>query len=216
VSGIRALVFDLDGTLVNTLADVAESMNHVLAKHGLPGYEHSAYRRFIGEGIARLVSQALPPRAIDATDAIERDYRAYYAEHMLDQSKPYPGVEELLAELTARGVPFSVLSNKPDAATQHMIRTLFAHAPFVDVVGQKPEKPNKPDPTVALELAQAMRVAPSRCAFVGDSGIDMATGRAAGMHTVGVTWGFRDRAELRAHRADSLIERPDQLIALLG
>jgi phosphoglycolate phosphatase len=213
---VQAIVFDLDGTLVNTLADMSESMNYVLAKHGLPGHEHSAYRRFIGEGVARLVTQSLPPRAIDATDAVLRDFRAYYAEHMLDQSRPYPGVDELLIALGARNVPISVLSNKPDDATQRIVSTLFTNSPFVQVVGQRPEKPNKPDPTVALELAQSMGVSARLCAFVGDSGIDMATGRAAGMVTVGVTWGYRDRAELRAHGADTLIERPDQLVTLLG
>jgi phosphoglycolate phosphatase len=216
MANVQGIVFDLDGTLVNTLADMAECMNYVLAKHGLPGHEHSAYRRFIGEGVARLVTQALPPRAMDSTDAVLRDFRAYYTDHMLDQSKPYPGVDELLAVLAARRIPFSVLSNKPHDATRVIVSSLFPTAPFVEVVGQRPEKPNKPEPAVALELAQSMGVPPQYCAFVGDSGIDMATGRAAGMMTVGVTWGFRDRAELRVHGADSLIERPDQLVALLA
>lgn len=215
---LEAVVFDLDGTLVDTLADVASAMNHTLATHALPQHRPDDYRRFIGEGVERLVERALPAAELDLArkDAVVAEFRAYYAEHLLDQSTPYPGVPELLAALTRRRVPMCVLSNKPDPATRRIIAALFPAAGFAAVVGQRPGKPRKPDPSGALELAELMRVAPARCAFVGDTGIDMATARAAGMRAVGVGWGFREPAELRAHGAERLIDHPAQLLDALA
>jgi phosphoglycolate phosphatase len=211
---IDGVIFDLDGTLVDTLADIADALNHVLAARGLPTHGLDDYRRFIGAGVELLVQRAVPETALAHGPAIIAEYRAYYAEHMLDRSVPYPGIAEMLAQLGSGGVPLSVLSNKPDAATRHIIAALFPEVPFVDVVGQRPDRPRKPDPSVALELAARLRVAPARCAFVGDSDFDMQTARAAGMLAVGVTWGFRGSAELMQNGAHALIERPAELLRL--
>jgi phosphoglycolate phosphatase len=211
---IDGVIFDLDGTLVDTLADIADALNHVLAARDLPTHGLDDYRRFIGAGVELLVQRAVPESALSHGAAIISEYRAYYAEHMLDRSTPYPGIAEMLAQLAARALPLSVLSNKPDAATRQMVAALFPEVPFVDVVGQRPDRPRKPDPSVALELAARLRVAPARCAFVGDSDFDMQTARAAGMLAVGVTWGFRGRAELMQNGAHVLIERPAELLLL--
>jgi phosphoglycolate phosphatase len=208
------VIFDLDGTLVDTLADIADALNHVLEARGLPSHGLPDYRRMIGAGVELLIERAVPASEHEHSAAIIAEYRARYAQHMLDRSAPYPGVAELLAQLRARGVPLSVLSNKPDPATRQMIAKLFPEVPFVDVVGQRPDRPRKPDPTVALELAARMHVAAERCAFVGDTDFDMQTACAAGMFPVGVTWGFRDRAELLQHGARALIDRPAELLEL--
>ena len=128
---------------------------------------------------------------------------------------PYAGVTELLAELVARHVPLCVLSNKPDEATQALVRHFFPRTPFVQVAGHKPDVPRKPDPTAALAMAAVLGVDPARCTFIGDSNIDMQTATAAGMRGVGVSWGFRGRAELEAHGATAVIDEPAQLWTLL-
>jgi phosphoglycolate phosphatase len=206
------VIFDLDGTLVDTLTDIADALNHVLAAHGFARHGLDDYRHFIGAGVEQLVQRAVPQAGLEQRDAIIAEYRAYYALHMLDRSVPYPGIPELLAQLAAQRIPISVLSNKPDPATRSIIAALFPSVPFVDVVGQRPERPRKPDPTVALELVERMRIAPERCAFVGDSDFDMLTACAAGMFPVGVSWGFRGRAELAKNGARMLIEHPAELL----
>jgi phosphoglycolate phosphatase len=211
---LDGVIFDLDGTLVDTLADIADALNHVLEARGLPGHGLPDYRRMIGAGVELLIERAVPASEHRHSAAIIVEYRARYAQHMLDRSTPYPGIADLLAQLRARGVPLSVLSNKPDPATRQMIATLFPEVPFVDVVGQRPGRPRKPDPSVALELAARMKVSPERCTFVGDTDFDMQTACAAGMFAVGVTWGFRDGAELLQHGARALIDRPAELLEL--
>lgn len=209
-----AVIFDLDGTLADTLDDIAAAMNHALALHGLPAHAPAAYRRFIGEGVTRLAEQA---GGVDApVGALTRAFKDYYAEHLLDASKPYPGVVELLHALAEESVPMSVLSNKPDEATRRIVETLFPRVRFRGVMGQRPGIPRKPDPGAALELASSMGNAPERCLFVGDSGVDMQTAARAGQWGVGVLWGFRSAAELASAGAKSLIERPANLLGLLA
>jgi phosphoglycolate phosphatase len=210
--GIEALIFDLDGTLVDTLDDIADALNRVLGARGLPVHARAAVRAMIGEGAANLVRAALPPVARDLVPDVLEEFRRDYFAKVLVRSAPYPGVAGLLAELARRGLPMCVLSNKPHAPTRALVAALFATTPFVEVAGQRPERPIKPDPTVALELARAMGVAPAACGFVGDSGVDMRTASAAGMRGIGVTWGFRDAAELIEHGAAALIEVPEQLL----
>lgn len=209
---IDALIFDLDGTLVDTLDDITDALNRVLGAHGLPRHERERVRAMVGEGAASLIARALPPGAAALTDAVLEAFRRDYFANVLVRSAPYPGVAELLERLGARDVPICVLSNKPHEPACAMVTALFPRIPFRAVVGQRRDRPLKPDPTVALELAAAMRVPPSRCGLVGDSAIDIRTARAAGMPVLAVTWGFCSRSELQAAGADTLIERPAQLL----
>ncbi len=216
--GLRAdaVIFDLDGTLVDSLADIAAAMNHALAALGFPGHEADAYRRFIGDGVTTLARRALPVDRGELLDAVVAGFRARYAEALLVATRPYPGIPELLDALTALGVPMSILSNKPHDATVMMVERLLARWRFAGTLGQRPGVPIKPDPVAALELAATMRVEPGRCVLVGDGDADMRAARAAGMVAVGALWGFRDREVLVEAGAMHTIARPAELLAWLG
>jgi phosphoglycolate phosphatase len=194
----RAALFDLDGTLVDSLADIAAAMNHALAGLGLPTHPVAAYRSFVGEGVEQLVRRALPPGRDTLYGTLSERYLARYEEVLLDQTVAYPGISELLDALVARGVALAVLSNKPDRSTQRIVAKLFARWPFAAVAGRRPEVPRKPDPTGALEVATQLAVPPRECAFIGDTAIDMQTAVAAGMVPLGCAWGFRPEELLQA------------------
>ncbi len=212
----RAILFDLDGTLADTLADIASAANRVLAARGLPTHPIASYRPWIGEGVIKLMARAHPPAPeVQVAEAVA-EFRRDYAAHMLDATAPYPGIPELLEQLTARPVPIAVLSNKPDSATTAMVARLFPRVAFRAVVGLRAGGAAKPDPTSALAIARdAFAVPPDRCALVGDTATDMATAVAAGMIPVGVAWGFRDADQLFAAGARHLIAEPAALLDLL-
>lgn len=212
----RALLFDLDGTLVDSLADLADTMNEVLASLGHPTHPESAYRRLIGDGVRALVERALPSDAsLDPEPIVER-FRALYAERMTRKTRPYAGVPEMLAELAGRGAPLGVLSNKPHDATRRLVSASFPDVPFRVVLGAREGVPRKPDPTAALEAAAALGAVPEATWFVGDTSTDMGTAVAARMVPVGVTWGFRDEAELRESGARHVVHAVAELRALLA
>lgn len=214
----RAILFDLDGTLLDTLDDIAAAANRVLATRGFPTHPHSAYRMFIGEGVARLIARVLPEAHRDppTVQACVDAYAQEYARGWKDRTQPYAGVPELLDALVARGLPLAVLSNKPDAFTQQCVREWLAKWTFAAVLGASDAFPRKPDPAGALETARRLGVSPADCLYVGDSGVDMQTARAAGMGAVGALWGFRDKEELLSAGAQVLIERPGEVLDLLG
>ncbi len=211
---MRGVIFDLDGTLADTLRDIAAAMEHVLRERGLPGHDEAAYARFVGEGARMLVQRALGDR-IDREDEVLEAFRARYFAHLLGRTRPFPGVEALLAELARRGVPTAVLSNKPHEATEEVVRALFPDHPFLRIVGDRPDYPRKPDPTSALEIAEALHLAPASILFVGDTQTDVGTALAAGMIPIGVRWGMRPAEELKEAGATHLIGEPDELLALL-
>ncbi|PTL83501.1 HAD family hydrolase [Vitiosangium sp. GDMCC 1.1324] len=214
---LRAALFDLDGTLLDSLHDIGAAMNHALATHGLPVHPLAAYRHFVGEGVRVLVSRAVPADQEALHEPVLAAYRAFYAEHMLDHTQPYPGIPEVLARLAGEGVKLAVLSNKPDAATRRLVAALLPDVRFGAVYGERAGVPRKPDPTAALGVAAELNVGPGDCAFVGDTAVDMETARAAGMYGVGVTWGFRDVEELQTHGARALARTSDELLqALFG
>jgi phosphoglycolate phosphatase len=211
-----AIIFDLDGTLADSLGDIAAAMNHALVELGAAPHPTAAYRGFVGDGVERLAERALgPARQADRARAVSA-YVRHYADHMLDTTRPYPGVAELLDALAERAVPMAVLSNKPEAATQRMVATLFARWRFVAVAGQRADVPRKPDPAAALALAAVLGRAPADVALVGDTAVDVATARAAGMVPVGSLWGFQDRAALEAAGATHLVTHPAELVALVS
>lgn len=211
---MRGVVFDLDGTLVDSLRDIADAVDHVLDHLGLPRWSHAEYERMVGEGARILIRRALGDR-VDLEDRALAAFHARYLANAAVHTRPYDGVEALLADLAARGVPMAVLSNKPHDATTALVRELFAEGTFARVRGALEPHPNKPDPSAALELARAMELAPEAILFVGDTAIDVETAARAGMTSVGALWGMRPREELERAGARHLIASPRELLALL-
>ena len=211
------VIFDLDGTLLDTIGDLAVACNAMLALRGLPQHSYEEYCHFVGNGILRLVERALPEvlRTPENVAAARADFVKYYIDHIDCHTKPYAGIPELLQELTRRGVRMAVASNKFQAGTEKLIARFFPGVEFVAVFGQRPDVPLKPDPAVVDEILARAGTPKEHVLYVGDSGVDMQTARAAGVRSAGVTWGFRDREELQAAGACQLVDRPDQLIALL-
>jgi phosphoglycolate phosphatase len=215
--GYRAVVFDLDGTLLDTLDDLSDSMNAVLAREGCSPHPADAYRYFVGDGIETLVRRALPAeqhspeRLARCMAAMQEEYGRRWDLH----TRPYPGVPQLLDALEARAVPKAVFSNKPDAFTRLTVERLLSPWRFDPVRGARPGVPHKPDPTGALDIAACLGVAPQQCLYVGDTNTDMRTARAAGMYPVGVTWGFRTADELQESGAARLLHQPGELLELL-
>jgi phosphoglycolate phosphatase len=212
-----AVVFDLDGTLMDTLEDIASSANTVLAHLGFPQHEMEAYKYFVGDGIEALATRILPNSERDATTiarvvaCIDREY----SQHWADTTHPYEGIPELLQALTVRGIKMAVLSNKPNDPTKAMVSKLLPHWRFDIVLGARPCVPKKPDPAAALEIADKLNIPPSEFLYLGDTDTDMKTARAAGMCPIGVLWGFRTAEELSASGARALIQNPMDLLGIL-
>lgn len=216
--GFSAVVFDLDGTLLNTLEDLADSMNQALRALGFPAHPVAAYRYLVGDGMEALARRALPEPARDQ-ETVARAMAALrqeYGRRWDCKTRPYPGVPHLLEALQSRHLRLAVLSNKPDDFTRLTVERLLAPGRFDQVRGARPGVPTKPDPAGALKLAAQLGAAPAACLYLGDTSIDMQTARRAGMRAVGALWGFRDREELEAGGAQALIERPEELLALVG
>lgn len=211
----QAVIFDLDGTLADSLRDLAEAMNLALADFKQPTHSIDAYRTFVGEGVDTMVRRAAIAGSSPQTlKAIADTYRAHYARLDHPHTKPYAGIPELLDGLRAAKVKLAVLSNKRDDFTRALVTKQFSRWPFVDVRGEREGVPRKPDPTAAYELALALNVLPANIAFVGDTAVDVNTAKNAGMRSVGCVWGFRGREELATAGARHIIESPLELLSL--
>ncbi len=206
----RAALFDLDGTLIDSVADIAAAVNAALAEFGYPTHPLEPFYDFVGEGVEHLITRALQPAPFDR--AVLERYRQLYAGEMTQRTQTYPGVALVLAELQARGWQLAVLSNKPHPATCALVAHYFPRVAFAAVAGQKPDVPRKPDPQAALQIAAQLGVAPADCAFIGDTAVDLQTGRNAGMRAIGVTWGFRP-AEVQ--QADAVVSDAAGLLQAL-
>lgn len=213
----RCVLFDLDGTLVDSLADLADSMNRVLTRQGLPSHPVHAYRYFVGDGITRLVQRALPAEAQqqDLVEECVREMRQEYASHWADTTRPYPGIAELLDALTTRQIEIAILSNKPDELTQKVVRTLLPEWHFATVAGARETIARKPDPAGALRIADLLHRKPAEFLYLGDTNTDMQTARGAGMFAIGALWGFRTAEELKENGAQALLSVPIELCPLL-
>jgi phosphoglycolate phosphatase len=212
------VIFDLDGTLVDTLEDIADAMDRVLAREGAPGHTYDEYRYLIGRGIRNLVTEALPAE-LRTEERVARCYERMiedYGRNSLVKTRVYDGVPELVRALRDEGIPLAVHSNKSDALTRAIVEALLDPADFVAVSGARPDAPLKPDPAVALEIAGSFGLPPARVAYLGDSLVDMRTATAAGMIAVGAAWGFRTRQELVESGAAVVIDAPLELLRLRG
>lgn len=213
----KLAIFDLDGTLLNTIDDLAHAANHALNECGFPLHDISSYPFFVGNGVGRLLERVLPPDHRDAqTVARMREiFQDYYDRHLWDHTMPYPGIEDLLHELAARGVKLAVASNKYQAATSALIAHFFPRMPFDAVHGMRPMIPAKPDPSVVFNVLRDVPTPKADVIYIGDSGVDMETARRACVCSVGVTWGFRPVSELRQFLAENIISTPEALLPLI-
>jgi phosphoglycolate phosphatase len=214
----KAVIFDLDGTLLNTLEDLADSMNCVLERNRLPKHDPAAYKYFVGDGIEMLVRRALPFEVAGETDfqRFVQEMKSEYAFRRLLKTRPYAGVPEMLAAFAAAGFAMAVLSNKPDDASREIVQAFLPNIAFRVVLGATPDRPKKPDPAAALEIALRLAIPPEDFLFIGDTSIDMQTARAAGMFPVGALWGFRTAEELIASGAKVLAAEAEDLIPLIS
>ncbi|HXZ91079.1 MAG TPA: HAD family hydrolase [Candidatus Dormibacteraeota bacterium] len=213
----KAVLFDLDGTLLNTLDDLADSMNASLKRFGFPPHPAATYRYLVGDGLVNLVSQALPEQHRDEA-TISKVATAQWEEYgrkWANKTQPYEGVPELLDALQERGIAISVLSNKPDDFTHIIVQKFLSNWKFAVVRGQNKDTPIKPNPSGANQIALKLGIPNSKFLYVGDSNTDMQTADAARMFAVGVLWGFRSRDELIAAGAKALIEKPADLLDLI-
>jgi phosphoglycolate phosphatase len=212
----QAVIFDLDGTMLDTLADIADAVNRVLAASGYPRHPEHEYRWFVGDGSATLIKRALPPDQRDADiiqTCLER-FIADYHQHWDRKTVPYPGIKELLETLQTRQIKLAVVTNKPHRFAEKMIAHYFPDTSFDPIFGQRQGIPKKPDPTQALAALRQMQVAARYCLFMGDSAVDIETARRAGIPSVGAGWGFRPKSELIDAGADHIIDHPMEVLPL--
>jgi phosphoglycolate phosphatase len=209
----KGVIFDLDGTLLDTIDDLAAAMNVVLARMGLPTHSRDKYFRFVGDGAKMLVRRALPQehRNEETVSNCFQQWRREYVSRYAQNTHPYDGIDDLLASFAARGMKSAVLSNKEDDITRQMVAAFFPEHPFLAVLGKRAAVAKKPDPAAALEIADRLGLAPEAFLYLGDTNVDMQTANRAGMFAVGVLWGFREAHELLENGARILIHHPDDL-----
>ena len=215
----KALVFDLDGTVLNTLDDIGNACNMALQEHGYPIHPLKAYEQMVGNGFIVLMIRALPQGEYERLG--EESFNElliyaqhYYAEHMCERTEPYQGIVEALTSLTHKEVVLAVLSNKPEPMTQKLISHYFPKINFAQVLGGRKDLPLKPDPTRVLTMLKELNCDPSQSMFIGDSNVDMETAKAANMIPIGVAWGFRGAKELTKYGAAKLLEDPLEIADL--
>jgi len=213
----KAVIFDMDGTLLDTLEDLGGAMNRVLARRGLPEHPVASYRIFVGSGAARLVERALPEDHWDK-DTLEqclREFLKEYEQGWKIRTRLYDGMPELLDALTARDIPLAVATNKPQDFAELCMEAFLDRWPFALTVGQVPGVPVKPDPAGPLSIARHLDIEPAEILYVGDTDVDMFTGTGAGMFPVGATWGFRPEEELKRSGAAAIVHHPLELLKLV-
>lgn len=209
-------IFDLDGTLLDTVADLANATNQALAKCGYPTHPTEAYYRFVGNGINKLFARALPEeaRTEENVQRIRTLFIPYYNEHNADDSHPYPGIVELLTQLQSQGIQLAVASNKYQQATAKLVGHFFPNIRFAAVYGQREGVPIKPDPTIVNDILSETGISRAHTLYIGDSGVDMQTARNVSVESVGVTWGFREEEELRTNGATHIIHNAKDILKL--
>ena len=213
----KLVIFDLDGTLLDTIADLATATNRALVHFGYPAHPTESYRYFVGNGINKLFERALPEeeRTQENILNIRSEFLPYYNEHNADLSCPYPGIVELLNTLQDKGIQLGVASNKYQSATEKLVKHYFPNIAFIEVLGQREGVQTKPHPSILTDIMQKAGASPEETLYVGDSDVDMQTGMNAGVDAVGVTWGFRPRKELEDMSPRGVIDQAEDLLKFI-
>ncbi len=205
-------IFDLDGTILNTLDDLADSLNHVLSQHGFPQHTADEVRMMVGNGILNLIKRALPNNTEQATvEAVYADFNAYYKLHSADKTKPYNGITDMLEQLKANGVKLAVVSNKADYAVQDLCKKYFGGI-FDAVAGEKSGVPKKPAPDSVNSILSKLGTERKKSVYIGDSDVDLQTAANAEMDCIAVNWGFRDEKLLRENGAEVIVSSPNEIV----
>lgn len=214
----KLVIFDLDGTLLNTIADLAYSTNYALQQNGFPVHAVETYNFFVGNGINKLFERALPEgmKTEENIGKIRKEFLPYYDQHNTDYTTPYAGILTVLGRLQEAGYLLAVASNKYQQATEKLIRHFFPEIRFISVLGQREGIAVKPDPAIVYTIMETAGVKKENVLYVGDSGVDMQTATNSGVTSLGVTWGFRPRTELEENHADAIVERPEEILAYLS
>ena len=206
------VIFDLDGTLLNTIADLGDACNYALRTLGYSEHALSTYNYMVGNGVRKLIERAEPDANAETLEKLLALFREYYDEHCTDHTTPYPGIPELLRALSEKGIAIAVATNKYQAAADRIIRHYFPDIPFVAILGQVEDRPVKPDPSIVFAVLNEHPTPKSSILFVGDSAVDMETARRACIESVGVSWGFRPISELRGAYADHIVSTPEEIL----
>ncbi len=215
LADVRAVLFDLDGTLVDTLPDIAWCLNHVLGQHRLPPLAVESVRALVGGGVAAMIERVAHEHGVEDAQHLQAAYSACYRQHLVKLSRPYAGVEPLLEALGARGLPMAVVTNKAHALALQVVEYLLPTNAFAVVIGHRAGQRLKPAPDAALQAAERLGVAPGHCLFVGDTAIDLLTAQAAGMSAVAAGWGYGEPDVLHDHNPQLYCEHPHQLLAAM-
>lgn len=210
----QLVIFDLDGTLLNTIADLGNACNHALKSMGFSPHPLSAYNYMVGNGVRKLMERAEPDATSETIDDLLRHFREYYDEHCTDLTQPYPGIPELLRTLRDQGIRVAVTSNKYQKAVDKIIAHYFGDIEFAAILGEVPTRPKKPDPSIVFEALSICPTPKKDVLYVGDSAVDMETARRACVESAGVTWGFRPVSELRTAFADHIVSDPAEILTL--
>lgn len=214
----RLVIFDLDGTLIDTMEDIAGACNHALQECGYPARPLGDYNQLVGRGIFNLCLTALPEedRSEENGRKVLDRFKPYYHEHICDKTRPYEGIIEMLDALKANGISFAVASNKYQEGTEFLIGEIFGKYDFVSILGQRDGQPIKPDPQIVIEAMGRMSgITKEEVVYCGDSDVDMQTGINAGVRTIGVTWGFRTREELASYSPWMLADHPSEIASAI-
>ena len=208
----KVVIFDLDGTLLNTIDDLANACNYALDTLSFPTHEVEEYKAFVGDGRYKLIERILPEkyRETEIINKVLALFDEYYEVHMLDMTKPYDGIIELLDNLIEMNLRLAVVSNKPHEFTIKVVKNFFNDR-FKVIFGHRPNVPTKPDPATVFDVMKSFDVKPEECIYIGDSNVDIKTARNAGVKSIGVTWGFRSREELQAEGADTIVSNVSEL-----
>lgn len=214
----KLAIFDLDGTLLNTIKDLGEAVNYALDRNGYHTHSVASYPFFVGNGVRRLIERSLPEDARNNTSVVDtmlKDFKQYYNEHNTDRTKPYDGIYELLEQLNNNGVKLAVASNKYQQATLKIINHFFPSIPWIAIQGQQDNVPVKPDPSIIFMILAEAKIAKQDTIYIGDSGIDMETARRACIDSIGVSWGFRPVKELKEYHANIIINKPQDILPIV-
>ena len=210
---IKLVIFDLDGTLLNTLSDLAHSANHALEKCGFPVHDIETYKCFVGNGINKLLERSLPDHHKTALNIarLKAFFLPYYDAHSTDYTEVYAGIDKLLKTLQYKGLMLSVASNKYQKATEKLVLRFFSDISFTAILGQRDGVPVKPNPAIVNEILQIADVSPEETCYIGDSDVDMQTASNSGVTSIGVTWGFRSHEELKTAGANYIADTPEEI-----